>query len=42
MSLKLLFDPDTCRNLGAQAVAGAGVDKRIDVLAVAIRAGMSV
>jgi rhodanese-related sulfurtransferase len=28
--------------LGAQAVGGAGVDKRIDVLAVAIQAGMSV
>ena len=28
--------------LGAQAVGGAGVDKRIDVLAVAIQAGMTV
>ncbi len=28
--------------LGAQAVGGAGVDKRIDVLAIAIQAGMSV
>lgn len=42
MSLKLLFDPTTGKVLGAQAVGGAGVDKRIDVLAVAIQAGMTV
>ena len=42
MTLKLLFDPETGRALGAQAVGGAGVDKRIDVLAVAIQAGMTV
>jgi NADPH-dependent 2,4-dienoyl-CoA reductase/sulfur reductase-like enzyme/rhodanese-related sulfurtransferase len=42
MTLKLLFDPETGRVLGAQAVGGAGVDKRIDVLAMAIQAGMSV
>jgi NADPH-dependent 2,4-dienoyl-CoA reductase/sulfur reductase-like enzyme/rhodanese-related sulfurtransferase len=42
MTLKLLFDPDTGRVLGAQAVGGAGVDKRIDVLAIAIQAGMTV
>ena len=42
MSLKLLFDPQSGRILGAQAVGGAGVDKRIDVLAVAIQAGMTV
>jgi NADPH-dependent 2,4-dienoyl-CoA reductase/sulfur reductase-like enzyme/rhodanese-related sulfurtransferase len=42
MVLKLLFQPDTGRVLGAQAVGGAGVDKRIDVLAVAIQAGMTV
>ena len=42
MALKLLFDPETGRVLGAQAVGGAGVDKRIDVLAVAIQAGMTV
>jgi len=40
MTLKLLFDPETGKVLGAQAVGGAGVDKRIDVLAVAIQAGM--
>ena len=42
MALKLLFDPTTGRILGAQAVGGAGVDKRIDVFAVAIQAGMTV
>ncbi len=42
MTLKLLFEPQSGRVLGAQAVGGAGVDKRIDVLSVAIQAGMSV
>ena len=42
MTIKLLFDPQTGRVLGAQAVGGAGVDKRIDVLAMAIQAGMTV
>ncbi|MEX0979025.1 MAG: FAD-dependent oxidoreductase [Pirellulales bacterium] len=42
MTLKLLFDPQTGKLLGAQAVGGAGVDKRIDVLAVAIQSGMTV
>jgi NADPH-dependent 2,4-dienoyl-CoA reductase/sulfur reductase-like enzyme/rhodanese-related sulfurtransferase len=42
MTLKLLFDPTKGKILGAQAVGGAGVDKRIDVLAVAIQAGMTV
>ncbi|RLS75938.1 MAG: CoA-disulfide reductase [Planctomycetota bacterium] len=42
MSLKLLFAPDTGRVLGVQAVGGKGVDKRIDVIAVAIQAGMTV
>jgi NADPH-dependent 2,4-dienoyl-CoA reductase/sulfur reductase-like enzyme/peroxiredoxin family protein/rhodanese-related sulfurtransferase/TusA-related sulfurtransferase len=42
MSLKLLFDPGNGRVLGAQCVGADGVDKRIDVLAVAIRAGMTV
>jgi len=41
-TLKLLFEPDDGRLLGAQAVGGAGVDKRIDILAVAIQAGMTV
>lgn len=42
MTLKLLFDPATGKILGAQAVGRSGVDKRIDVLAVAIQAGMTV
>ncbi|MBN2513057.1 MAG: FAD-dependent oxidoreductase [Sedimentisphaerales bacterium] len=42
ISLKLLFDPKNGRILGAQAVGIAGVDKRIDVIAVAIRAGLTV
>lgn len=42
MSLKLLFDPQTGKILGAQAVGTSGVDKRIDVIAVAMRAGMTV
>jgi len=42
MTIKLIFEPTTGRVLGAQAVGGAGVDKRIDVLAVAIQAGMTV
>ena len=42
ISLKLLFDPHSGRILGAQAVGADGVDKRIDVLAVAIRAGLTV
>ncbi len=42
MALKVLFDPETGRLLGAQGVGGTGVDKRIDVLAAAIQAGMTV
>ena len=39
--LTVLFSPDG-RLLGAQAVGGDGVDKRIDVLATALRAGMTI
>ncbi|NQV31346.1 MAG: FAD-dependent oxidoreductase [Phycisphaeraceae bacterium] len=42
MSLKLLFEPKQGKILGAQAVGADGVDKRIDVLAVALRAGLTV
>ncbi|HWB13736.1 MAG TPA: FAD-dependent oxidoreductase [Pirellulales bacterium] len=42
MTLKVLFEPKTGKLLGAQGVGGAGVDKRIDVFAVAIQAGMTV
>ena len=41
MMLKLLIDPDTGQILGAQGVGHEGVDKRIDVLATAIRAGIT-
>lgn len=40
MTLKVLFEKETYRILGAQIVGYDGVDKRIDVLATAIRAGM--
>lgn len=42
ISLKLLFSPEDGKILGAQAVGYDGVDKRIDVIATAIRAGMTV
>ncbi len=42
MTLKLLFDPQNGKLLGAQAFGGEGVDKRIDVMAVAIGAGLTV
>ena len=42
LSVKLLFEPATGKVLGAQAVGADGVDKRIDVLATALRAGMTV
>lgn len=42
MTLKLVFDPADGRILGAQGAGGAGVDKRIDVIAAAIQAGMTV
>jgi NADPH-dependent 2,4-dienoyl-CoA reductase/sulfur reductase-like enzyme/rhodanese-related sulfurtransferase len=41
MMMKTLFDPDTGKILGAQIVGFGGVDKRIDVMATAIRAGMT-
>ena len=41
MSIKLLIDASTDAILGAQIVGGAGVDKRIDVLAVAMAAGLT-
>lgn len=42
ISLKLLFSPENGKILGAQAVGKDGVDKRIDVLSVAQRAGLTV
>ena len=37
IAMKLLFSPETGRVLGAQAVGRAGVEKRIDVIALAIQ-----
>jgi len=42
MNIKMLFEPDNGRILGAQVVGFDGVDKRLDVFATAIRAGMTV
>ena len=41
MSLKLVVDAATDAILGAQGVGGAGVDKRIDVIATAMRGGLT-
>ena len=40
MTMKVLFEKESYRILGAQIVGFDGVDKRIDVLATAIRAGI--
>lgn len=40
--LKIHYDPTSRKVLGAQVVGGKGVDKRIDVLATAIYAGLTV
>ena len=42
ISLKVLFDPTSGKLLGAQAVGKDGADKRIDIIATAIYAGLSV
>jgi NADPH-dependent 2,4-dienoyl-CoA reductase/sulfur reductase-like enzyme/rhodanese-related sulfurtransferase len=42
MALKLLFEIPGGRILGAQCIGADGADKRIDVIATAIRAGMTV
>ena len=41
MTMKVLFEKGTFRLLGAQIIGYEGGDKRIDVLATAIRAGMN-
>ncbi len=41
MTLKVTFEKKSGRILGAQAIGYGGVDKRIDVLATAVRAGMT-
>ena len=42
MFIKVLFTPSDGRLLGAQVLGWGGVDKRIDVFAIALRAGMTV
>jgi len=42
MAIKLIFSPSSGRVLGAQIVGKEGVDKRIDVLATAVRGSMTV
>jgi len=41
MSMKVLFEKGNGKILGAQIIGSGGVDKRCDVLATAIRAGMT-
>ncbi|ABO51470.1 FAD-dependent pyridine nucleotide-disulfide oxidoreductase [Desulforamulus reducens MI-1] len=42
LTIKLLFSPEDGKILGAQIVGREGVDKRIDVLATAIKHGLTV
>jgi len=42
MHIKLLYAPADGRILGAQIVGSEGVDRRVDVIAMAIQAGMTV
>lgn len=42
IAMKMLFDPETGKILGAQAVGKDGVEKRIDVIATALRMGATV
>jgi NADPH-dependent 2,4-dienoyl-CoA reductase/sulfur reductase-like enzyme/rhodanese-related sulfurtransferase len=42
ISIKVLFSPETRKILGAQATGFDGVDKRIDVIATAIYAGLEI
>lgn len=42
MSIKLIFSKKDGKILGAQVIGYEGVDKRLDVIATAIRAGMTV
>lgn len=42
MSLKLIFDKESGKIYGAQAIGKDGIDKRIDVIATAIKGGLSV
>lgn len=42
ITIKLLFEPKTGRIYGAQGVGGQGTDKRIDVIATAIKGNLTV
>ena len=42
IAMKLLYDPQSGRVLGAQAVGQSGVEKRIDVIAMALQMGATV
>ena len=42
MSMKLIFDKETGKIYGAQAIGADGVEKRIDVIATAIKGGLTV
>lgn len=42
IALKLIFDPEAGSILGAQAVGADGVDKRMDVIATAIKGGLTI
>ncbi|MEH7109507.1 CoA-disulfide reductase, partial [Bacillus sp. JJ1764] len=42
ISLKLIFDKESGKIFGAQAVGADGIDKRIDVIATAIKGGLTV
>ncbi|WP_367377617.1 FAD-dependent oxidoreductase [Enterococcus gilvus] len=42
LTLKLVFEPKTGKLYGAQGVGGKGIDKRIDILATAIKGGLTI
>lgn len=42
LTLKLIFDPTTGKIYGAQGVGANGIDKRIDILATAIKGGLTI
>lgn len=42
IALKLIFDNETKKILGAQAVGGAGTEKRIDVISTAMKLGATI
>lgn len=42
IAMKILFDPSNGRLLGAQVLGKDGVDKRIDVLATALKSGLTI